>query len=116
LSEVGGVFQNKPWLASDNVVSGDLLLVKPSDIFRIGDKGLSIDISRDATLEFASDPTGSALANGGVPVAASKQPVNLFQSGMVGIRLIRRINWAKRRASAVARITGAAYVPAVQTA
>ena len=116
LSEIGGVFQNKPWLTSDNVVSGDLLLIKPTDIFRIGDQGLSVDISRDASLEFASDPTGSALANGGVPVAASKQVVNLFASGMIGVRLLRRINWAKRRASAVARITGAAYVPAVQTA
>ncbi len=116
LSESGGTFQNKPWLASDNVVSGDLLLIKPQDIFRIGDRGLSIDISMDATLEFASDPTGSALANGSVPVAQSKQAVSLFQSGMVGVRLLRRINWAKRRASAVARITGAAYVPQVQTA
>lgn len=113
LSEVGGTFQQKPYLTSDNVVSGDLLLVKPQDIFRIGDKGLSIDISREATLEFASDPTGAAL---GTPVAQSKQPVNLFQNGMIGVRLIRRINWAKRRSSAVARITGAAYVPTIQTA
>jgi HK97 family phage major capsid protein len=116
LSEVGGTLQQKPYLTSDNVVSGDLLLVKPSDIFRIGDRGLSLEISREATLEFASDPTGSALANGSVPVAQSKQPVNLFQAGMIGVRLIRRINWAKRRSSAVARITGAAYVPQVQTA
>jgi hypothetical protein len=49
-------------------------------------------------------------------VAQSKQPVNLFQSGMIGIRLFRRINWAKRRASAVAWIDDAAYVPQVQTA
>lgn len=116
LSEEGGTFENKPWLTSDNAVSGDLLLVKPSDIYKIGDDGLSIDISRDASLEFASDPTGSALANGGVPVAASKQVVNLFQNGMVGIRLLRSLNWAKRRSSAVARITGAAYVPQIQTA
>jgi HK97 family phage major capsid protein len=113
LSEVGGTLQQKPYLTSDNVVSGDLLLIKPQDIFRIGDRGLSIDVSRDATLEFASDPTGSAL---GTPVAQSKQPVNLFASGMIGVRLIRRINWAKRRSSAVARITGAAYVPMIQTA
>lgn len=113
ISELGGTFQKKPFLTSDNVVSGDLLLIKPQDIFRIGDKGLSIDISREATLEFASDPTGSALANGGVPVGASKQPINLFQEGMIGVRLIRRINWAKRRASAVARITGAAYIPGI---
>jgi hypothetical protein len=112
LSEEGGTMENKPYVTSDNCVSGDLLLIKPSDIYKIGDDGLSIDISRDATLEFASDPTGSAL---GTPVAQSKQPVNLFQNGMVGIRLLRSVNWAKRRASAVARITGAAYVPQVQT-
>lgn len=113
LSEEGGTFENKPWLTSDNAVAGDLLLLKPTDIYKIGDDGLSIDISRDATLEFASDPTGAAL---GTPVSASKQVVNLFQNGMVGIRLLRSLNWAKRRASAVARITGAAYVPQIQTA
>lgn len=113
LSEEGGTFENKPWLTSDNAVSGDFLLVKPEDIYKIGDDGLSIDISRDATLEFASDPTGAAL---GTPVSASKQTVNLFQNGMVGIRLLRSLNWAKRRTSAVARITGAAYVPQIQTA
>jgi HK97 family phage major capsid protein len=113
LSEEGGTLENKPYVTSDNAVSGDLLLIKPQDIFKIGDDGLSIDVSRDATLEFASDPTGSAI---GTPVAQSKQPVNLFQNGMVGIRLLRSLNWAKRRASAVARITGAAYVPQVQTA
>lgn len=115
LTEEGGTLEGKPFVTSDNAVSGDLLLIKPSDIYKIGDDGLSIDISREATLEFASDPTGSALANGSVPVAQSKQPVNLFQSGMVGIRLLRSVNWAKRRTSAVARITGAAYVPQVQT-
>jgi hypothetical protein len=116
LSEEGGTLENKPFLTTDNAVSGDFLLVKPSDIYRIGDDGLSIDISRDATLEFASDATASALANGGVPVGASKQPINLFQTGMVGIRLLRSVNWAKRRSASVARITSAAYVPQIQTA
>jgi HK97 family phage major capsid protein len=113
LSEEGGTLENKPFLTSDNVVSGDFLLIKPEDIYKIGDDGLSIDVSREATLEFASDPTGAAL---GTPVSASKQIVNLFQNGMVGIRLLRSINWAKRRSSAVARITSAAYVPQIQTA
>jgi len=113
LSEDGGTYEGKQFHTSDNVGDGDFLLLKPSDIYRIGDSGLSIDISTDATLEFASDPTGAGDAT---PVAASKQPVSLFQAGMIGIRLFRRINWAKRRSGAVVGIGNAAYVPQVQTA
>lgn len=113
LTEDGGTLDGKPFYVSDNAGSGDLLLVKPSDIYRIGDSGINLDISREATLEFASDPTGAGDAT---PVAQSKQPVNLFQSGMIGVRVLRRINWAKRRASAVSWIDDAAYVPQVQTA
>lgn len=113
LTEEGGTYDGKPFHTSDNVGSGDLLLMKPSDIYRIGDQGLAVDVSTDATLEMASDPTGAGDAT---PVAQSKQPVSLFQAGMIGIRVLRRINWAKRRSSAVAFIGDAAYVPQIQTA
>lgn len=113
VSENGGTYDGKPYLVTDNAGAGDLILIKPEDIYRIGDDGLSIEISREATLEFASDPTGAAL---GTPVAQSKQPVSLFQSNMVGVRLIRSLNWAKRRSSCVAYIGNTAYVPQIQTA
>lgn len=112
LTEDGGTYDGKPFHTGDNVGAGDLGLIKPSDVYRIGDHGLSVDVSTEATLEFGSAPTGA----GDTPVDASENPVSLFQAGMVGIRVLRRINWAKRRASAVAFIGDAAYVPQIQTA
>lgn len=113
LTEEGGTYDGKPFHTTDNAGSGDFLLLKPSDIYKIGDHGLAVDVSTDATLEFASDPTGAGDAT---PVAQSKQPVSLFQAGMIGIRVMRRINWAKRRSGAVQFIDDAAYVPQIQTA
>jgi HK97 family phage major capsid protein len=112
LSEEGGTYDGKPMHVSDNVGAGDLILMKPSDVYRIGDRGLSVDVSTEATLEFGSAPTGA----GDTPTDASENPVSLFQAGMIGIRVMRRINWAKRRTGAVQFIGNTAYAPQIVTA
>jgi hypothetical protein len=112
VTEEGGTYDGKPYHTTDNAGSGDLLLLKPSDIYRIGDQGLSVDVSTEATLEFGTAPTGAA----DVPTDMSENPISLFQAGMIGIRVMRRINWAKRRSGAVQFIDDAAYVPQIQTA
>lgn len=112
LTEDGGTYDGKPAHTSDNVGAGDLILMKPSDVYKIGDSGLSVDVSTDATLEFGSSPTGA----GDTPADMSENPVSLFQAGMIGIRVMRRINWAKRRSGAVQFIGNTAYVPGVTTA
>jgi HK97 family phage major capsid protein len=113
INENGGTYDGKPMHTGDNVGAGDLILLNPAEIYKIGDSGLSVDVSTEATLEFASDPTAAGDAT---PVAQSKQPVSLFQTGQIGIRLFRRINWAKRRTGAVQFIGNTAYVPQIQTA
>lgn len=91
--------------ASDNITAGNLLLIKPSDIWRIGDDGVQVDISRDAMIEQNSAPTGAT----DTPVAASVTMVSMFQENSTAIRVIRSINFAKRRASAVSFLSGASY-------
>jgi HK97 family phage major capsid protein len=112
LTEAGGTYDGKPYHTTDNAGAGDLVLMKPSDVYKIGDSGLAVDVSTEATLEFGSAPTGA----GDTPADASENPVSLFQAGMIGIRLFRRINWAKRRSTAVQFIGNTAYVPQIQTA
>jgi HK97 family phage major capsid protein len=112
VTESGGTYDGKPYHTTDNAGSGDLLLIKPQDIYKIGDSGLSVDVSTEATLEFGTAPTGA----GDVPTDMSENPISLFQAGMIGIRVMRRINWAKRRSGAVQFIDDAAYVPQIQTA
>jgi len=105
LSQNGGTLEGDPVVVGDNVGDGDFILLKPSDIYKIGDRGLAVSISDQATIEMADDPTGDA----GTPTAQSKQMVSMFQSNSVAIKVTMPMNYAKRRSSAVAYIGDADY-------
>lgn len=94
----------------DNVDASRLILIKPTDVYRIGDLGVQVSISKDAMIEQSTVPTGAT----DTPVAASQAFTSMFQSESTAIKIVRPINFAKRRASAVTFITGANYgAPAV---
>lgn len=105
LTQEGGVLRGMPVVVGDNVASNDVIMLKPSDIYRIGDSGLEVDFSREATIEMADNPAGAS----DTPVALANFPVNMFQTNSTAVRVIRSINFAKRRSDAVAFITDAAY-------
>lgn len=105
LSQNGGTLEGDPVVVGDNVGDGDFILLKPSDIYKIGDRGIAVSISDQATIEMADDPTGDA----GTPTAQSKQMVSMFQSNSVAIKVTMPMNYAKRRSSAVAYIDDADY-------
>lgn len=98
-------------LLGDNVVTGDnvdanhLILLKPSDIWRIGDLGVEVSISREAMIEQDTAPTGAT----DTPAAATANMTSMFQSESTAIKVVRPINFAKRRSSAVAYIADADY-------
>ena len=101
----GGTLLGDPVVTGDNVGSGQLILLKPSDIYRIGDSGVQVSVSREAMIEQDTAPTGAT----DTPVAASANMTSMFQSESTAIKIVRSINFAKRRASAVAFVTGADY-------
>jgi HK97 family phage major capsid protein/HK97 family phage prohead protease len=105
----GGTLEGMPLHTGDNVGSGDLILLKPSDIYRIGDSGLQVSISREASIEQNSAPTGAT----DTPVGASTAWTNMFQAESTAIKVVRSINYAKRRSGAVAYIGDADYGAAV---
>lgn len=100
----GGTFFGMPVITSEYVPSdtaGSLvILANASDIYEADDGGVNVDMSTEASLEMADNPTGAS----DVPTAASL--VSLWQTNSVGFRAERTINWAKRRASAVAVLSG----------
>jgi HK97 family phage prohead protease len=100
-----GTLEGDRIVTGDNVDPAHLILLKPSDIYRIGDTGLRVDMSREATIEQDTAPTGAT----DTPVAQSVNQTNMFQEDSVAIRVIRPMNFAKRRASAVAYVNDAAY-------
>jgi HK97 family phage major capsid protein len=102
----GGALLGDPVVTGDNVAEGNLILLKPSDIYRIGDYGIQVSISREASIEQDTAPTGATDTPTGV------SPTNLtsmFQEESTAIKVVRPINFAKRRNSAVAFVSGAAY-------
>lgn len=107
ITEEGGTLDGRPYLTGDNVVAGSLLLVKPSDVWKIGDSGVYVSLSTDATIEADTAPTGE----GAGPTAQSANMVSMFQTDSVAIKAVRDINYQFRRSQAIviARKTSVDY-------
>lgn len=104
LSANGGTLLGDPLVAGGNVGTGDLILLKPSDIYKIGDRGVEISLSTEAAIEMADNPVGASDTP-----TANTSVVSMFQTESVAIKVVRPLNFAKRRASAVAFIGDADY-------
>lgn len=111
LRSTGGTLEGDPVYTGDNVAAGAWLLLKPSDIWKIGDSGLQLSMTDNATIEQDSAPTGAS----DTPTAATATLVSLWQTESIGFKVVRRINWAKRRAHAAQVLTGAEYGPGAAT-
>jgi len=101
----GGTLEGDPVYVGDNVTATHLILLKPSDIYKIGDGGLQVSLSREASIEQDVDPTGAT----DTPVGVSRKVTNMFQAESTAIKVVRSMNFAKRRTSAVAYVDDAAY-------
>ncbi len=102
----GGTFEGLPVIVSDYI--GDIVvLANASDIYLADDGGVAVDMSREASLEMADNPAHDSTT----PTGASL--VSMFQTNSVAFRAERTINWARRRASGVAYLTGVNWGGAV---
>lgn len=101
----GGSMLKTPVYTGDNVPAGAFILLKPSDIWRIGDMGISVQVSDVATIEADTTPAGEA----DTPTAASATLMSMFGTESVAFKVVRRINFQKRRSHAVQYIDNADY-------
>jgi len=103
----GGTLMGIPVIVSQYVPdeSGGamMILVNASDIWLADDGAVTIDASREASLEMTATPS----SNSGTPTAA--QLVSMFQTNSVALRAERFINWQKRRSAAVSIIDDIDY-------
>ncbi len=104
LSMTGGTFNGMPVIVSDYIGAGVVVLVNASDIYLADEGGVQVDMSREASLEMADNPAH----NSDTPTGATSL-VSMFQTNSVAFRVERYINWARRRPSAVAILTGATW-------
>ena len=93
----GGTIYGYPVIVSNNAPDDSIILINANEILKADDGKVTLDASREATLD---------MAGGDTPA------FSLWQKNCVGIRAERWITWKKRRASAVAMISSAAYGPA----
>jgi HK97 family phage major capsid protein/HK97 family phage prohead protease len=91
-----------PAVISNAVPAGILAIIDASRIMIADDGGVSISISREATLEMNDAPADPSTAT-----------FNLWQNNCVGIRAERMITWRRVVDTAVAYITGANYTGVV---
>jgi HK97 family phage major capsid protein len=108
ISMNGGTFFELPVITSEHV--GDyVVLVNAGDVFLGDEGGIHVDMSTEASLEMvAGDNDGPSQNSGSSPPVASSV-VSMFQTNSVAFRAERTINWARRRTSAVALITGVTW-------
>lgn len=104
LTARGGTFLGYPVIVSNYTPTDSdghyVILVNASDIFLADDGQVTLDASREATIQMDSEPTQSSVT----PTASAG--VSMFQTNSVAIRAERYITWAKRRASAVQLLSG----------
>jgi len=89
----GGTLLGDTVITGDNVASDDLILVNPREIYKIGDMGIQVSISREATIEMSTTPANES--EGGTTMASNI--VNMFQTESTAIKVVRPINFQVRR-------------------
>lgn len=110
VSATGGTVQGYQVIVSGNVdatgdvsANGDnIIFLKPDEIMFADDGNVTIDISREASVQMDSAPDN--------PATATTVTVSAFQHNLALIRAERYCNWLKRRAAAVQYISGAKYI------
>lgn len=98
----GGTFGGLPVITTEYVPtdsSGSLVaLVNASDIYYADEGGLDVSMSTEASLQMDSSPDN--------PTTATTVLVSLWQRNLVGFRAELSLNFARRRPSAVAWLSG----------
>ena len=105
LNETGGMFGGRKVYAGDNVTPGQIVAIRPQDVWKIGDGGVQVSMSDVATVEMNDAPAGRS----DTPVAMASHTVSMFQTESTAFKVVRRINFQKRRSNAVVYIDNAEY-------
>lgn len=107
----GGNLLGIPVITSEHVPVGVVAMINAADVYLADEGGIRLDMSREASVEMLdSSLTGDSI---GVVPGTAASTVSLWQTNSVGFLAERTINWARRRTSAVAYLTGVAWGGAV---
>lgn len=105
----GGLLEGIPVITSQYVPSGVVIAAVASEIYLADDGGVSVALSREASLEMDSTPSSMINDGSSPPVSVEATMVSMFQTNSVAIRAERMINWRRRRTAAVSYLTGCGW-------
>lgn len=104
----GGSLSKLPAITSENV--GNIVaLVNASDIYLADEGGVSIDMSRETSLEMSDAPSSTVDDLGSPPGVTAASMVSMFQTNSVAFRAERTINWKRRRATAARYLSAVSW-------
>lgn len=105
ITPTGGVLEGFPVITSESVpddsTGGVIIFLNADDVFYSDDGPVTIDASREASLQMNTTPDE--------PTAAGTVMVSLWQRNLVALRAERYMNWKKRRSTAAGYISGTNY-------
>lgn len=103
----GGMFMGLPVIVSE-AAGTTVVLLNAGDVWLADDGGVSVDTSTEASLQMVDQ--GSVTQDSiGANDPVETTVVSMFQTNSVAIRVETMINWARRRPTGVATITGTAW-------
>ena len=100
MTPTGGTICGLTALVSDEVADGTMILIDAAQI-AVGDAGMTLDASNEATLEFNDAPDD--------PSTAGTVMQSLWQRNLTGLRAVRWFGAERLRASAVAVVEDVQY-------
>lgn len=100
LTVQGGAWKGLTFIGS-TAAGTNVIALQPQLILYADDGGVTIDVSREASLQMDSAPMS--------PADATVVMVSLWQNNMIGLRAERYINYVKANANAVKYLTAAAW-------
>jgi HK97 family phage major capsid protein/HK97 family phage prohead protease len=98
----GGSILGVQVITSNNSPAGQITALHPPSIFVADDGGITVDVSTEASVEMADNPTSSDF-----------HLISAFQNNLVFVRAERYITWVRGRDKGAYYLTGAAYGGAV---
>ena len=103
-----GTLQGYPVLQSSTVAAGTVFLIDAADFFSATGDEPRFDVSDQATLHM-EDTSPTAIGTAGSPNVVAAPVRSLWQTDTIGLRMIMDLNWAMRRAGAVAWVSSVTW-------
>jgi hypothetical protein len=82
-----------------------LIWLHPQEVYMADDGQADFQVSDQASIQLLDNPTNQSTGN-----TAATAMVSMFQTESLAIKVVRFVNWAKKRTQAAQWIQNAAYV------